>query len=163
MKNDFNNIKNLLKQTKLPETQNIEFEHRLRRALLNSSYYSDNVFIRFQRRYGLRAKKIFIPALGTTIIISSIFFINTLKPVNEKSAPTILSTQQKNISTKIITQHANLASQEALNNWYHSGSIKYHRQEQDGSRVYTLQLEDGRHLELRDPNPYIIQLISSTP
>ncbi len=74
-------------------------------------------------------------------------------PAREASGPPAAPVALEAESTPTLAQ--------TLQSWHEHGDIRYARQEPNGERVYTLQLEDGNQIELRDRTPFSITVASS--
>jgi len=159
MNDELKKIQQRLRETKAPLSVNHEFEHTLRRALLNSGYYSDNTFIRFQKRIGAQVKNLVWPAASLSILAVGMVFLNTQNTSTQNLTP-LLETNFS-LAAPVANASEYIAPSKVFNNWYASGRIVYTGQKENGARVYKVSLEDGRVIELTDSNPVSISLTTS--
>lgn len=150
-----------MKKAKPDEINNLDFEYALRRALLNSDYFADSFFVRWQKRLGLNFKTVLWPATSITILIVGVIFLNT-QPLTQESLNSQMSLLETT-NTLLAGQNTSplIEPREIFNNWYESGLIQYKGQEENGSRIYTVKIDEKTEVELMDPNPVIISLTSA--
>lgn len=160
MNHEFHNLQEHLKKVKPQSKEDANFEHVLRRSLLNSDYFSANVFVRIQKRMGLSFKTVIWPATSVTILAVGMLFLNT---ANKETAAELQPTFAESTDAIFASQNfsQNLEPREIFTNWLQNGRIQYKGQEADGARIYTLELDDGKMVELTDPNPVTITLTSA--
>lgn len=135
------------------------FEYGLRRALLNSNYFSDQPWTRWQKRLNFRQKTIILTFSSASVLIGTILFANIFYENSNTSNNQEIAVV--NGSVPANTAFPDNPTLEQLNHWYQDGKIKYDHQENNGARVYLINLIGDGYIELRDPNPYTINLTSS--
>lgn len=74
-------------------------------------------------------------------------------PAREASGPPAAVVTVEAESTPTLAQ--------TLQTWQEHGAIRYARQEPNGERIYTLHLENGNQIELRDRTPFSITVAST--
>jgi hypothetical protein len=163
MEDQFHNLKKFLKEARPSIEPAPDFEHSLRRALLNSRFYDDNFFTRWHRRTGFQFKTVALPIGGASLVFASMVMLSIFSTSSESTSAFPFSTNTQLIAQEKdeTTASAHLSSSDIFNNWYESGRIKYERQNENGTRVYKMKLDNGQLLELVDPSPFTLTLTSA--
>ena len=133
------NVEERLRQAVPSAEPDWEFKNRLRRALLNSQYWTEPRWVRwvaiFRRWAPLSASAI---AAGFLIAVT----LHAVPAPVKSTTPTTLTVQNTATIQELEEQ----------------GRLRYVGQNFDGVRVYQVNLDDGTSLELHDPAPYAIEL-----
>ena len=132
---DQRSLERRLRQTVPPHSPDPAFTQQLRRALLNSPYYTQpraTAWLRTLRRLLPLASG--APAVG---------FFAALGVSREGPAPT--------------ASRATVVNPASLQQLTNSGRLRYSHQQPNGVRVYRVDMAEGQTLELWDAAPYVLR------
>ncbi|MDO8560430.1 MAG: hypothetical protein Q7S23_05400 [bacterium] len=132
---DQRSLERRLRQAAPPQGPDPTFTQQLRRALLNSTFYTQP-----RAAAWLHALRRLLPLASGALAVG--FFaalgVSRMQPVPAASKTTAV----------------NPASLQQLTN---SGRLHYSHQQPNGVRVYRVDMADGQTLELWDAAPYVLQ------
>lgn len=126
-----------------------QHEQELRRALLNSDFYHENILVRWQKRFGVEIVTFrFISySLLSGVILSFVFQFSIVKLTLSDYTNTSSSVEISRIPPKA-----------ALEDLYKRGRIEYSGETRLGARVYLLKADDKSIVTLYDRSPYLINV-----
>lgn len=126
-----------------------QHEQRLRRALLNSYFYHENVLVRWQKRLGLEIVTFrFISySLLSGVILSFVFQFSIMEL-------TLLNYTDTSASVEI----SRIPPKAALEDLYKRGRIEYSGETRLGARIYLLKADDKSIITLYDRSPYLMNV-----
>ncbi len=145
-------LERLLKENRLDCLFDVTHEQKLRRALLNSSFFSFSGADLWLKRLGLGGILTFhviSVSLLSGVFLAFIFHFAVLG-VSNFFTPDISKISR-------LYEHP----QEILQELYKNGKIRYSRVENDGTRVYLVTMDDNSLVEIHDKSPYTILLTQS--
>lgn len=126
-----------------------QHEQILRRALLNSDFYHENILVRWQKRLGFEIVTFrFISySLLSGVILSFVFQFSIVKLTLSDYTDTSGSVEISRIPPKV-----------ALEDLYKRGRIEYSGENDNGARVYLLKADDKSIITLYDRSPYLMNV-----
>lgn len=132
--------------------ENQSHEQALRRALLNSDFFHENLLIRWSKRIGFGEKSFLPVAYGSFVsgILLAILFQATFVLQPEPA---------KNSAAPVVSPRAEQA-RFVLQDLYQKGQIKLLGEDADGTRIYSLAVNDST-VKIYDKSPYVIDLAST--
>jgi hypothetical protein len=158
-------LENLLAKAKLSESLiqiDLEHQHQLRRALLNSKFFElppPDYWKFFSRQFVIKAFSFSLLTAGV-IAILAIFNPGSFKP----GILPVTSGQVSQAARGVLINSGSPVygqAQNLLQDLYARGRIRYLRQQDGNTRIFRLLMADGQNLDFYDQRPYVINLINN--
>lgn len=149
-------IEEKLETARPPDMENPEHEKALRRALLNSDFFHESAWVRWEKRLGMREKLFFPIAYASFIsgillaILIQITFFSTTFSTPEFSE----GASSNNITTKAAT------AEYVFQDLYKNGQLRLIGENADGTRIYSLTVHNST-VQIYDKSPYTIDLVAA--
>jgi hypothetical protein len=157
------NLENLLQIIKFKPEIETDHQFNLRRALLNSRFFDRprrNIWEIISRQLVIQTLSFSFAAVLFVVLVAVLNPIQTNQAVNNSSQTDLTKADSaaQLIDLNNIQDNQNLQSY--LQDLYAQGKIQYLYQKDQQTRVFRMNLDQQKSLDLYDTNPYIIKLIN---
>lgn len=146
---NFQDVVKLLRKNKFFVHCDAHHEQELRRALLNSSYFTSSPFLSWLRRLGL--ENVSLSLAGFSLLFGIFLAFGVQFAFLGMSASSSLSEIPADSSTKSVFQEL-----------YNRGKIRYVGSGADGSRIYVFDSPEHSQIEIHDRSPMRFEVLAAS-